>query len=513
MFARITGKKAYFCTIGLILALSAPSFADDTTALHHATHGGDYPDYPTVNYGTGDQAKRIKHGEYLVKAGDCIACHTEPGGKPFAGGLAIKTPFGTIFSQNITPDKKTGIGSWSDKDFLRAMKHGVSPDGSYYFPVFPYPYFNKMTDEDVLAIKAYLFAMPPIEKENKPVEMGIPFRWRFMQLGWRMLFFNFYKGELKPDPTKSAAWNRGRYIVEGPGHCSMCHTPMNFLGAPKRKYYLTGGMVDGFYAPNISSTGLKDHTIKEVVNVFLEDRAVTGGKIAAKPMLEVNHDSLDYLTKEDLDAVALYIKSVVSKVPPTPKRTGKVDLSVGKEIYNKYCVGCHATGAGGAFKYGDVAAWQPLVDKGLNTLYKNAIAGIGNMPPKGNCATCSTAEIQATVDYIVQPILSGDKQAATTVSKPTVKQPKATLALGKKVYTKVCSVCHDQGQLGAPKIGDKQAWKKLVAQNMDVLINRAIKGYKWHPARGACYKCSDTDIIAAVKYMVQESSDGDYRLW
>lgn len=512
MFTRTTGQIISIATIGLATLLSTATIAD-TTALHHATHLGEYPAYPKVDYGTGDQAKKIKRGEYLVQAGDCIACHTEPGGKVFSGGLTIKTPFGIIYSQNITPDKKTGIGAWSDQDFLHAMKHGVSPTGSFYFPVFPYPYFNKMTDDDIFAIKAYLNVIPAIEKENKAVEMGIPFRWRFMQLGWRTLFYYFYKGGLKNDPSKSAQWNRGRYLVDGPGHCSMCHTPLNMLGAPKRKYYLTGGFVDGFYAPNISSTGLKDQTINDVVNVFLEDRNFKGGKIAAKPMLEVNHDSMAYMKREDLDAIALYLKSVVSKSPPSPKHTGKVDLSVGKGIYNKFCVGCHLTGAGGAFKYGDVEAWKPLVDGGLNKLYKNAIAGIGNMPPKGNCVQCTNAEIQSAVNYLVEPVLGKSINVAAHNSKPKVKLPKPTLKRGKKIYAKVCSICHNDGKLGAPKIGDKAAWKKRITQNMDVLINHSINGYKWHPARGACYDCSDTDIIAAVKYMVQESSEGDYKLW
>lgn len=492
------------------IAISTNIYAG-STSLHHAVHAGDYPDYPSVNYGTGAKADEIKRGEYLVKAGDCIACHTKPGGKPFAGGLPIKTPFGTIYSQNITPDPKHGIGNWSDKDFLRALKEGVAPDGSYYFPVFPYPYFNKMSDQDILAIKAYLAAIPAEDAENKPVDMPIPFRWRIMQLGWRVLFFNFYQGELTPDPKESAAWNRGRYLVEGPGHCSMCHTPMNKLGAPIRKYYLTGGMVDGFYAPNITSTTLHDHTIDEVVNVFLKDTRVAGGKISATPMLEVNHDSLEYLTIEDLDDISTYLRSVVSKTPPSPKNSGVGDLAAGKAIYNKYCVGCHATGAGGAFKYGDAQAWKPLIDKGLNQLYKNAVAGIGNMPPKGNCITCTNDDIQNAVDYIVT---GSSKEALFSSQKKAVKLPQPTLARGKKVYQEVCALCHEKGNLGAPVVGDKQAWAKRIKQNMDVLINHTLKGYKGHPARGACTDCNDTDIIAAVKYMVQESkSSGDYKLW
>lgn len=503
------GIKTRLSTIVLAASFAASTLAASDNS--HTTEKGGYAKYPTVNYGKGDQAKKIKRGEYLVKAGDCIACHTKPGGKPFAGGLPIKTPFGTIYSQNITPDQKTGIGSWSEKDFIRAMKEGVSPDGSYYFPVFPYLYFNNMTDADILDIKAYLDAIPAINEENRPVEMGIPFRWRFMQLGWRIMFFNFYRGEIESDPSKSAEWNRGKYLVDGPGHCSMCHTPINSLGAPKRKYYLSGGFVDGYYAPNISSSNLKNRTIEEIVNVFLHDNRLEGGKLSAPPMLEVNHDSLQYMNKDDLVSIATYIKSVVSKTPPA-KAHGKVDLKTGETLYNKYCVACHTTGAGGAPKYGDKDAWKPLIDTGKESLYKNAISGIRGMPAKGNCIDCSDNEIHAAVDYLVFGAEGGASHAGATPAP--VKLAKPTLKQGKKTYEKVCSLCHQEGKLNAPKIGDKKAWKPIIAQNMDVLFGHALKGYKGHPARGACTECSDVDIIAAVKYMVQESrSKGDYSLW
>jgi len=293
------------------------------------------------------------------------------------------------------------------------------------------------------------------------------------------------------------------------------------LGAPKRKYYLTGGFVDGFYAPNISESALGKYTLEQIEDVFLHDDRVQGGKIVAKPMLEVNHDSLQYLTKEDLDAIAIYLKSVKSATPPAPKHSGKVDLATGKKIYNKYCAACHITGAGGAPKIDDKVEWTPRVKTGLNALYKHAIAGLGSMPAKGGCPDCDNAEIQASVDYMVQLVglsASADGAVASDEEVTPPKMPatlaKPTLERGKEIYDKVCAACHNDGLLGAPKIGDKEEWAHRIEKNMDVLIDHTINGFANNPVRGACNECTDTDLIAAVKYMVQESkTTGDYRLW
>jgi len=459
----------------------------------------------------GEHAKLVKQGEYLAKAGDCIACHTAPDGKPFAGGLGIKTPFGTIYSQNITPDKKTGIGDWTDKQFIRAMRQGIAPNGSYYFPVFPYTDFNKMSKKDLLAIKTYLEALTPVEKTNREPDMSWPFRWRFMQLGWRLLFFQFYKGEFKPNPKKSIEWNRGAYLVKGLGHCGMCHTPLNFLGGQKNKYYLKGGFVEGFHAPNISRSHFKDTPIKEIVAVFKQDRLVEGGRVVG-PMSEVNHDSLIYLTDNDLKSIATYLKTVKSHPLPKRKVVTTVNLKVGKNIYSTYCASCHTTGAGGAPKLGDHNSWAPLIKLGRNTLNKNAIKGFKDMPPKGTCTQCSNAEIQSAVEYMVSEATIETSEQVEKASP--IKLPKKTLAEGEKIYKRVCAICHNEGKLDAPKIGDKTTWHLLIKKNMDTLFRHTIKGYKNMPARGACNDCTDAQIIAAVKYMVEKSkTDGDYIAW
>ncbi|MDQ2994107.1 MAG: c-type cytochrome [Pseudomonadota bacterium] len=483
------------------------SFAAET--IDYTELEDNYPAYPQIQFPPGDQAKQIKLGEYLAQAGNCIACHTKDKGKAFAGGLPFKTPFGTIYSTNITPDKKTGIGKWTNQDFIRAMKHGVSPSGSYYFPVFPYPYFTKMSDSDVLAIKAYLNQIPAVEQVNIEPDMGIPFRWRFGQLAWRTLFYS--EGEYQNDPNQSEEWNRGAYLVKGLGHCGMCHTPINFLGAPKHKYELTGAFVDGFYAPNISNTRLEAVTVKEIVNVFVEDHRIGGGTIAAKPMLEVNHNSMVHLTLADLNAIASYIKTVKSETPPVDSLPDETSPELGTKVYEKYCQACHETGSGGSPRFGDKAAWKPRIATGLNALYKNAILGMGSMPPKGNCIDCKDAEIQAAVDYIVDHAGGNVPETAAPSTQLTTIKP--TLTLGKKVYTESCALCHDSGHIGAPKIGDKKAWQPLIKKNIDVLVRSAINGVN-HPDRSAYPKCTDTDIIAAVKYMVQESrTSGDYSLW
>lgn len=506
LIQRILLTVLIFCS-PIRMAVAQDSATTNTTQKQ-------YPQYPKVDYGSDPQrAALIKKGEYLAKAGDCIACHTADGGKPFAGGLPIETPFGTIYGPNLTPDKETGIGNWTDQQFIRALKEGIRPDGAYLFPVLPYVYYNKISDEDAIAIKAYLNAIPAVHQENIQPKMAIPFRWRFLQISWRIMFFQPYKGTFQPDPQQTEQWNRGKYLVEGLGHCAMCHSPLNFMGGEKREYHLTGGMADEFRAPNITSTRLADIPVDKVVNVFMQNKLIGGGDVQG-PMLEVNHDSLSYLNRSDLEAMVVYLKTVKSKEPPKPALTGKPDMKVGVKIYNQYCEGCHSTGQDGAPKMGNKEDWASRIAMGRDELAANAIMGIGAMPARGNCANCTNQDIESAVQYMMSS--SGGPGAAEAAAAAAAMTPPdlTSLAIGKQVYDGVCATCHNQGQLGAPKIGDKAVWAPLIALNMDTLFDRAIQGYKDHPPRGACEKCTDADIIAAVKYMVQQSkSTGDYRLW
>ena len=500
------------------LLMSGICAAQEPELLHPALkpQAHDAPlDYPVINYGTGTKAEQIKRGEYAAKAGDCIACHTQKEGKAFAGGLPIKTPFGTFYSPNITPDKKTGIGNWTDEQFVRSMHEGIRPDGSNNFPVFPYLYFNKVSTQDLMDIKAYMDAVPAVNQENRKNDVPWPFSWRLPQMGWKLLFFDFYKGEFKPDPKQSSTWNRGAYLVEGLGHCAMCHTPINILGGPKRKYaYRGGAMVDGYYVPDITGDNLKDASIQDIVNVFKKNEMIGSHAQVRGPMADVNRNSLRYLNDEDLRSMAIYLKTI--KSPPLHEATtggGKVDSGTGKNVYASHCAACHDTGASEAPKLGDPAAWTNRIAQGVDVLYKNAIQGIRGMPAKGTCMTCSDDEIKAAVDYIKDKF-SGAESLGTMALTKLPAPKKLGLEDGKKTYEQVCSICHAEGKLGAPKIGDTISWAPRIQKNMDVLFKHVIQGYNNMPAKGACPTCSNADIIAAVKYIVEQSKpEGDYNLW
>jgi mono/diheme cytochrome c family protein len=174
----------------------------------------------------------VAQGEYLARAGDCIACHTAPEGKPFAGGLPMSTPFGTLYTSNITPDRETGIGTWTADQFYAMLHTGRFPDGGLLYPAMPFGSYTKVTRPDSDAIFAYLKTIPPVRQPNRPHDLTFPFNNRSLILGWRTLFFK--EGEYEPDPSQSAEWNRGAYLIEGLGHCGMCHTAINALGGAAR---------------------------------------------------------------------------------------------------------------------------------------------------------------------------------------------------------------------------------------------------------------------------------------
>ena len=371
---------------------------------------GYYPAYPPMTPPAGVSADLVKRGEYLAKMGDCIACHTDVKGKveAYAGGLPIETPFGTFYSPNITPDKETGIGNWTEADFIRALKEGRDPKGRNYFPVFPYIYFSKITDEDARAMYAYFMSIPAVKQENRalPFPVGLPGA-RFSLWGWNFLFFFPQDNTVAYEADKTAEWNRGKYIVDTLGHCSMCHTPLNIFGAPKNAYYLTGAFIDGYWAPNITKFGLSSADNREVADVFKKNELINNAGPVAGPMAEVNHNSLGYLTDEDHLAIATYIKTVETpdplSLPPSDK---KPSLSRGKQVYRKACTICHDDNQMGAPLIGDSANWyMRLSSTGLNDLYRHAIDGYNSMPVRGACVTCSDNDIISAVDYLLNESL------------------------------------------------------------------------------------------------------------
>lgn len=472
-----------------------------------------FPEYPKVNYEQyGAKSDAVKRGEYLVKMGDCIACHTDTThhGPVFAGGLGFPTPFGTFYSPNITPDKETGIAGWTDAQFIRLMREGVRPDGSYSFPVFPYLWYTRVSDQDIKDIKAYLDALPPVHAVPPKNQVPFPFSLRFMQLGWRLMFFEMHKGEFKPDPNRSAQWNRGAYIVQGLGHCAMCHTPINALGGPKRKYDLTGNMINGFFAPNITSANLSHVAVDEILDVFLKNHLIGGGDVQGG-MLEVNRDSLKYMTRDDLEAIAIYLQTVKSAEPPK-KNTG----DKGESAYQQTCFGCHDSGSGGAPKLGAPDDWKTRVAQGKSILYQHAILGYQGMPAKGSCFTCSDADIEAAVDYMLKQNEGGSGAAATSATLPPPPPP-LTLLQGEGLYTAHCASCHNPGaaSANAPKLGALTDWQPLLGHGFDELLLSVLDPHKHQPARGGCPTCNDAELKAATKYLLQKSSPADknYNLW
>jgi mono/diheme cytochrome c family protein len=291
-------------------------------------------------------ADLVKRGDYLARAGDCVACHTTPGGKPFAGGLSLQTPFGAIVASNITPARVTGIGGWTDEAFIRAVRQGVSADGHYLYPAMPYTAYAKVTDEDLLAIKAYLDTVPAVDDSIDADQLPFPYNIRQLMFGWNLVFFD--GRPFAPDPKQSAAWNRGAYLVDGLGHCAACHTAKNLLGGDKA--YLQGGVLQGWYAPEITGnpyTGVGSWSVEQLAGYFktgANDHAVASG-----PMAEAVTNSTQYLTDSDLTAMATYLKSVPGsgRTRPAPVLASDAAMTQGAQIFNVDCAACHtASGAG-----------------------------------------------------------------------------------------------------------------------------------------------------------------------
>lgn len=255
-----------------------------------------------------------KRGEYLAKVGGCVACHTadKKDAVPFAGGRALKTPFGTFYGPNITPDPQAGIGRWAEADFMRAMRLGVAPDGTHYYPAFPYPSFTKIVDADLRDLWAYLSTLPSASRPSQPHDLRFPFRWRFLMVIWKWLFFT--PGPYASDPKLSSAVNRGAYLVQALGHCGECHTPRNFLGGPKRSRFLAGGKgPEDKDTPNLTPTGLKKWDDRELKD-FLSSGLTPDGDVVGETMGEVIRNTTSQLTSADLAAVMAYLRSL----PPVP---------------------------------------------------------------------------------------------------------------------------------------------------------------------------------------------------
>lgn len=288
----------------------------------------------------------IARGAYLARAGNCMACHTARGGEPYAGGRAIETPFGAVYTSNLTPDEQSGIGSWSPAHFWRAMHNGRSKDGRLLYPAFPYTSYTQVTREDSDALFAYLRSRPAVFSPNQTHALQFPFNSQAALAIWRALYFK--PGVYQPEPNRNAAWNRGAYLVQGLGHCSACHAARNALGATTAGPDLAGGLipVQNWYAPSLASpheAGVADWDMQEIVDLL--KNGVSKNASVAGPMAGVVLGSTQYLTPDDLAAMAQYLKQLPpltsAKPPVISSATNAAGSAAGAKLYEQHCAGCH----------------------------------------------------------------------------------------------------------------------------------------------------------------------------
>jgi mono/diheme cytochrome c family protein len=359
-------------------------------------------------------------GEYLARAGDCIACHTARGGEPFVGGLAMATPFGTLYTPNITPDLDTGIGKWSAEDFWNALHNGRSRDGSLLYPAFPYTSYTRVTRADSDEIFKYLKSLKPVRKRNMPHQLKFPYNQRNLLYGWRALYFD--EGVYANRADESAEWNRGAYLVQGLGHCDACHTSRNFLGATVKGKQFAGGLIplQDWYAPSLTANreaGLGQWDIDDVVALLRTGISRRGAVFG--PMAQVVHDSLQYLSVEDTRAMAVYLKSIATGAAPSDplqvrptERQSKAAYEAGAKLYVDHCQSCHlASGAGMPPAYPPLANNQAInMDFAVNPIRMVLFGGFppgtaGNPRPYGMppfAYLLSNEQVAAVVTYMRQ---------------------------------------------------------------------------------------------------------------
>ena len=323
---------------------------------------------------------QLEHGRYVVATANCRTCHTAHEGEPFAGGRAMHTPFGTIYTPNITFDEKTGLGLWTKDEFHRALHEGIARDGSRLYPAFPYPHFTKMPREDVDAVYDYLASQPRIVKSKPDNDLWFPLGWRRLVAGWNMMFFR--KGVYTPDPAQSSEWNRGAYLVQGPGHCAGCHTEKNLAGADKDSRALMGGALENWAAPNIRggrNGGLENWSKEEIVAFLKTGR--NAHTAAMTRMGEVITYSTQHMTLDDLGAIATYLKSLDSQARPTVTLPASEVMRAGGAIYNDNCSACHVSnGSGVPNIFARLAGSNKLNDPDPTTVIRIVLEGARATP-------------------------------------------------------------------------------------------------------------------------------------
>ncbi len=332
---------------------------------------------------------QIQKGRYLTIAADCAACHTLPGsGHELAGGRPLETPFGTLVAPNITPDPETGIGAWTEDEFVNALTKGTGRHGMRLYPGMPYTYYTKLTRDDALAIRAYLNTIPAVRNAVQSNQLPFPFNIRTALVVWDALFFR--QQTFTPNPNKSAEWNRGAYLVEGPAHCGMCHTPKNFLGADKDGERLQGYNLQGWFAPNITNDqrrGLGSWSVDGIVNYLKTGHnniTTTTGLMSETLNLSTSH-----LTEEDLKAIAVYLKDQPGQDDKPGAAPEQSVMKTGAQIYADECSGCHkpdGSGIAALFPrlHGSPAVQQTDPTSLLRVVLRGAEAAATDKAPTGS---------------------------------------------------------------------------------------------------------------------------------
>jgi mono/diheme cytochrome c family protein len=364
------------------------------------------------------KASVVERGEYLAKAADCMVCHTTPGAKEYAGGLGFKLPFGTLYSTNITPDKETGIGNYSDQDFLNAVQRGKRHDGARLYPAMPYASYTYMSDADALAIKAYLFSLPAVRAAAPDNTLMFPFNQRWGMIFWSALFNPDTR--YMPDTSKSPEWNRGAYLAEALAHCGECHTPRNLAFALNNRQKFAGALTAGWRAFNISSdkaTGIGGWSDDDLA-AYLSTGYAKGHGTASGPMGEAVDHSLSRLAPEDIRAMVAYLRTVppvastdmpATTAPPAPPshKAGVTADARGKMVFQAACVSCHEwSGESLVSPMATLTGAWAVNDPGATNVVQIVISGTRrhtpdgalSMPAFGNAYTDD--EIAAVANYV-----------------------------------------------------------------------------------------------------------------
>jgi len=401
-FGRPLAAALRFACIGLgVIVMSVGARSADSNPPMQPLHAVDSP---------------MTRGEYLARAGDCVACHSNPGGIPFAGGFAIPTPFGTLYSPNITPDRATGIGSWSAAQFYEMLHTGRSPGGTLLYPAMPFPAYTKVTRDDSNALFSYLQSLRPVSQVNRQNELRFPYDNRSLLYGWRALYFT--EGTFVPQPGRSREFNRGAYLVQGLGHCASCHSTINALGGSAADSAFAGGLIplQDWYAPSLTDdveSGLGSWSVDDIAALLKGGVSMRGAVYG--PMAEVTHDSLQYLSIDDAKAMSVYLKSLLQLKPIASKQSDVTAPSAavierGQTVYASRCAECHRTdGRGMPSAYPPLAGNASIqMDVSVNPLRMVLNGGYPpqtaenarpyGMPPFAQ--VLSDEEIAAVVTYI-----------------------------------------------------------------------------------------------------------------